>query len=170
MVILLMGVAGSGKTAVGQRLAAATSWPFVDGDDLHTPASIEKMSAGIPLDDADRQPWLRAIRRRIEHHDRTGEPLIIACSALKASYRDFLLARTTGTRLVHLTGDRDLLARRLEARRGHFFDASLLDSQLATLEAPDDALEVSIAGDLDTVTRSVLEALGLVPGEPSEEE
>ena len=165
-----MGVSGSGKTAVGRQLSARTTWPFLDGDELHTPSSIEKMSAGIPLDDADRQPWLQAIRQRIESHERNGEPLIIACSALKAKYREFLLAGTRDTRLVHLVGDRELIARRLRARRGHFFDADLLGSQLETLEVPADALEVSVAGDLETVTRAVLAALGLQPDKISEEE
>jgi gluconokinase len=170
MVVLLMGVAGSGKSAVGRRLAERTSWTFVDGDDLHTPASIEKMSAGLPLDDADREPWLRAVRRRIDTHERRGESLIVACSALKTRYRDVLLTGTRDTRLVYLTGDRELIARRLQARRGHFFDAALLESQFETLEEPDDALEVSIAGDLETVTQAVLEALGLAPAESSEEQ
>ena len=170
MVVLLMGVSGSGKTAVGERLAMLTSWPFVDGDDLHPPANIEKMSAGVPLSDVDRQPWLAAIRQVIEEHERVGTSAIIACSALKAKYRRYLLTGTQGVRLVYLQGDQKLLEQRLRDRRGHFFDASLLASQLATLEEPVEAVRISVEANLESVTAAVVTALGLETDRGSEEE
>lgn len=127
-----MGVSGSGKTTVGAALADALGLRFVDGDALHPAANVAKMAAGIPLDDADRAPWLDAIGAVIA----TG-PVVVACSALKRAYRDRLRAAAPELQLVFLDGSRELLASRTAARPGHFMPASLLDSQLATLERPD---------------------------------
>jgi len=161
MVVLLMGVSGAGKTAVGEKLAVRTAWPFVDGDDLHPPANIEKMSAGEPLDDQDRRPWLVAIRDVIRTHEEAGTSVIIACSALKARYRRFLLRGVNDVRLVYLEGRPGLIEERMQKRQGHYFDASLLASQFAALEEPVEAVAVSVAGDLEAVTSSVAVALGL---------
>lgn len=161
MVVLLMGVSGAGKTAVGERLAARTTWPFVDGDDLHPPANIEKMSAGEPLDDEDRQPWLVAIRDVIRTHQEAGTSVIIACSALKARYRRFLLRGARDVRLVYLEGSPGLIEQRMQERQGHFFSARLLASQFVDLEDPVEAVAVSVAGDLESVTSAVTVALGL---------
>lgn len=144
-VILIMGVAGSGKTTVGRALAAVLGWDFTDADDLHPPANIAKLSAGTPLTDANRAPWLAAVRARIDTALASDRPLVLACSALKASYRALLVPDPDRVRLVHLHGTREQLAARLRARTGHFAPASLLDSQLATLEAPEAALVLDIA-------------------------
>jgi gluconokinase len=127
-VVVLMGVAGSGKSTVGATLAAALGWPFEEGDLLHSPDNIAKMAAGHPLTDADRAPWLAAVRNWIGAH----EDGVITCSALKRSYRDAL--RDDHVLFVHLTASRDELAARLTNRTDHFMPAALLDSQLADLE------------------------------------
>jgi gluconokinase len=134
---VIMGVAGSGKTTIGAALARALAAPFLEGDDLHPPANVQRMAQGIPLTDDDRRPWLLAIAQQLRDAHRAGLGLVVTCSALKRSYRD-LLRSASGAALqfVHLTGDRDVIAERLAERRGHFMPTSLLDSQLATLEAP----------------------------------
>ena len=133
---VVMGVAGSGKTLIGTRLARALGIPFVEGDDYHPPDNVAKMAAGIPLTDADRLGWLTAIAVRIAEAKRDGESLVVSCSALKRSYRDLLRKADPDLRFIHLTGDRPLLAERLAQRRGHFMPATMLDSQLDTLEPP----------------------------------
>lgn len=141
-VILIMGVSGSGKSTTGSALAADLGWAFADADDLHPAANLAKMSAGAPLTDADRAPWLDTIRERISNALAADAPSIVACSALKQSYRDHLFVNRQRIRLVYLRGSRELLAARLASRAGHFMPAALLDSQLATLEEPADALVV----------------------------
>lgn len=131
-----MGVAGVGKTHVGSLLVGTLDVPFLEGDQLHPPANVRKMAQGIPLTDADRLPWLDAIAARIAAARRAGTGIVVACSALKRAYRDLLRAADSELQFVHLTGDRELIARRLATRVGHFMPASLLDSQLATLEIP----------------------------------
>ena len=134
---VFMGVAGSGKTTIGAQFARARDLPFVEGDDLHSPENRRRMAMGVPLTDDDRRPWLRAIATRLHDAHRGGHGLVVACSALKRSYRDLL--RTEGApdvRFVFLRGKRPLLDERLAARRGHFMPASLLESQLAALEEP----------------------------------
>jgi gluconokinase len=163
MIVLLMGVAGVGKTAVGQGLAARLGCAFVDGDDLHPEANRRKMAAGQPLDDDDRWPWLRAIRAAIDAREAAGEDTIFACSALKESYRRLLVEGTRDVRLVHLRGGAGLIAERLRARRGHFFDPRLLPSQLATLEVPEGALAVEVDAPLEEVVQRVIDGLGAAP-------
>ena len=131
-----MGVAGSGKTVIGSRLAAALGVPFLDGDDLHSTQNKQKMAEGNPLTDDDRRGWLAAIAARIADARRAHAGLVVACSALKRAYRDVLRTGDGELRFVHLAGDRSVIEQRLEQRRGHFMPASLLDSQLATLEPP----------------------------------
>lgn len=130
--VLVMGVSGSGKTTVGERLAARLRLPFVDADGLHPQANVDKMAAGIPLTDDDRWPWLDAVGEIMAR-----EATVMACSALRAVYRDRLRAAAPGLAVVSLDGSRELLSARLGARRGHFMPLTLLDSQLATLERPD---------------------------------
>lgn len=143
-VILLMGVSGSGKTTVGQELARALGWRFVEADDFHPPANVTKMRSGSPLNDDDRGPWLAALRREIDRGLATYDSLVVACSALKERYRTVLNADPARVMIVHLDGDRALLQARLDARSGHFMNPALLDSQLADLEAPADALRCGI--------------------------
>lgn len=145
LVILVMGVSGSGKTTVGRALADSLGWSFADADDFHPPANLKKMAAGHPLDDADRAPWLAALRAHIDDFLRRGENTVVTCSALKAAYRAQLVADPARVRLVYLHGSRELLRSRLVQRRGHFMPAGLLDSQLATLEPPADALSLDVA-------------------------
>lgn len=138
---VVMGVSGCGKTTVGELLAAELDAEFLDGDALHPASNIEKMAAGIPLDDEDREPWLREIGTRLGAAVAAGRTLVIGCSALKRSYRDLIRAAAADTRFVHLHGSRAILDERMTVRDGHFMPTSLLDSQLATLEdlEPDEA-------------------------------
>ena len=131
-----MGVAGAGKTLIGSRLARALGMEFVEGDDYHPAANVERMAAGVPLSDDDRGPWLAALGARIADARRAGNGLVVACSALKRGYRDLLREADPTLRFVHLTGSRGLIAERLEQRTGHYMPRSLLDSQFATLELP----------------------------------
>jgi gluconokinase len=161
MVVILFGVTGAGKTVVGQLLAAELGWPFYDADDFHSAASVEKMRTGIPLDDGDRQPWLARLRARIEQSLADGEDAVLACSALKRAYRDYLTVDHR-VRLVHLSGDRDLIAGRLRARRGHYMNPDLLNSQFDTLEPPDDgALVVDVHATPPEIVRTIRESLRL---------
>ncbi len=161
MVIIVMGVTGSGKTTVGQRLAETLGWRFHDADDFHPPANKTKMHAGIPLTDDDRWPWLRAIRAVIEEALAENTGAVVTCSALKRAYRDVLSGGLPQVRYVHLTGDSSVIAARLAARRGHFMNPALLDSQIATLETPADAIEVDFALTPDEQVAAIRQALSL---------
>jgi gluconokinase len=160
MVIVLMGVSGTGKTEVGTRLARALNGEFAEGDDYHPPANVEKMRSGMPLDDADRQPWLETLSREIGAWLDTGQTVVLACSALKQRYRDILKAGRAGVRFVHLKGSEALIRSRLAKRRGHYMPASLLDSQLAALEDPTHAITVSVEGTPDAIVAEIVAALG----------
>lgn len=144
MVIILMGVTGVGKTTLGKRLAEALGWRFLEGDEVHPPANVAKMAAGVPLTDEDRAPWLRRLRELIAEALERGEDMVVACSALRQSYRRLLTVDPSRVRWVFLNAPPALINRRLLERQGHFMPASLLDSQFATLEAPEDALEVEV--------------------------
>jgi gluconokinase len=135
-VLVVMGVAGAGKTTVGRQLADRLGLAFIEGDDLHPSANVAKMSAGQPLADEDRWPWLERIAARLREARQDGSGAVVACSALKRSYRDRLRRAAPGLLFVHLAGSRQMLAERLAARVGHFMPAALLDTQLSTLEAP----------------------------------
>jgi gluconokinase len=161
MIVVLMGVAGAGKTAVGRRLAARLGWAFHDGDDLHPEANVRKMAAGRPLTAEDRRPWLAAVRALLVTLASAGTDAVVACSALTAESRRTLLSGVREARLVYLRGAPALLAERLRRRRGHFFPPELLASQLATLEEPASALVVDVDADLEVVVSRVLTALGL---------
>ena len=161
MVIIVMGVAGSGKTTVGEKLAAALGWSFRDADDFHPPENVAKMSAGLPLNDHDRAPWLAAIRAHIDACLARGEGSVVTCSALKEAYRRVLVADPARVKLVHLTGDFALLAARIGSRQGHFMKPAMLHSQLAALEPPPDALAVDIAPPPDEIVARIRRALAL---------
>ena len=135
-VIVLMGVAGSGKSTTGAALSKALGWPFRDADSFHPATNIEKMSRGEPLDDADRAPWLAAIAQWIDERCDAGATGIVSCSALKRAYRERIIGTRERVRLVYLKGDMQLIGRRLAGRKHHFMPASLLASQFATLEEP----------------------------------
>ncbi len=154
--ILLMGVSGAGKTTIGRLLAERLGGRFLDGDDLHPEANRRKMAAGVPLDDADRLPWLDRVRDAMET-DRGPGPLVVACSALKASYRAHLGRGLY--RLVYLHGAPGLIRRRLGDRTGHFMPARLLDSQFAALEEPADALVVEIDGPPEAIVERIVAGL-----------
>jgi gluconokinase len=161
-VLVVMGVAGSGKTTIGRLLADRLGWAYTEGDDLHPAANVAKMAAGEPLTDTDRAPWLARVRAWVDDRIADGEPGVITCSALKRSYRDVL--RDPHVVFVHLTGQRDLLATRLAARRGHFMPLSLLDSQLADLEPPgqdEQALSVDIGAAPEQQVAEIVHGLGL---------
>lgn len=149
---MIMGVSGSGKSTVGELLASQTGWPFHDGDDYHPPANVRKMSDGIPLNDEDREGWLRSLADLIEQSD---SPLVIACSALKESYRELLKE----AQFVFLDGPPGLVEERLRNRGGHFMPAALLESQFATLERPDDVLTLDIARSPEHLVSEISEWL-----------
>lgn len=159
-----MGVAGSGKTTIGRSLADALRCAFVDGDSLHPAANIEAMRRGTALTDADRMPWLAAIRERMVEAHRRGERLVVACSALRQSYRTYLGEGLT-IDWVYLRGAPGLIASRLESRRGHFLEPGLLPSQLDTLEEPGNAIVADIALPPAEIVRQVLASLGPGTGE-----
>ena len=161
MIVVLMGVSGAGKTTIGERLAARMGWPFYDGDDFHPPANVEKMARGLPLTDEDRWPWLEALRDHIAALARKGESAVIACSALKASYRDRLLAGSEHARLVYLKGSYALIDARLRSRSGHFFDARLLATQFEALEEPEDVIVVDVEQTPERVVAEIRRRLGL---------
>ena len=131
-----MGVAGSGKSTVGQRVADLLQVPFHEGDQFHPPANVAKMTGGTPLEDADRWPWLNAITAEIDRTRDRGEAMVIACSALKRAYRDILIGPRTDVRLVYLRGTRAMIEQRIGGRRGHFMPPALVPSQFAALEEP----------------------------------
>jgi len=143
MIVVLMGVSGSGKTVVGQALAADLGWPFFDGDDFHPPANVAKMAAGTPLTDADRWPWLDRLAAEMAEVNARGANAVLACSALKQAYRD-RLDRAGNVRVVHLKGDEATIAARLAGRSHRYMPATLLASQFATLEEPAGAVVVDI--------------------------
>lgn len=159
-----MGVAGSGKSTLAAALAHRLGWPFQEGDDLHPPANIAKMAAGRPLDDADRSPWLTAVRAWMDARAAAGDDGVVTCSALRRAYRRRLLDGRPEARLLFIDGDPGLIATRLSGRSGHFMPASLLDSQFATLEPPgaDERPIVVQAGD--ATDRQVDQVIGFIAG------
>jgi gluconokinase len=161
MVIIVMGVTGAGKTTVGERLAETLGWRFHDADDFHPAANKAKMHAGVPLTDEDRWPWLRALRAVIEKALADNAGAVVTCSALKLAYRDVLAGGLPHVRYVHLTGDPSVLAARLAGRQGHFMNPALLESQIATLEMPADAIRVDVALTPDEQVAFIRQALAL---------
>ena len=161
MVIVVMGVAGSGKTTVVVALAARLGWSFRDADDFHPPENVAKMSAGIPLTDEDRAPWLGAIRAHIDGCLARGEGAVVTCSALRAAYRLIIVVDPARVKLVHLTGDPDLLLARIAGRQFHFMKPAMLRSQLALLEPPSDALVVDITPEPAVIVAEICVAFGL---------
>jgi gluconokinase len=157
-----MGVSGSGKSTIAERLAARLRWPYEDGDKFHPAANVAKMSAGHPLTDEDRRPWLQAIADEIDRICAAGKRVVIACSALKRAYRDILVHGRGEVRIVFLDGTEDLIAQRLAARKGHFMPPDLLASQFRTLEPPvasEQPIIVSIDAPVDTIVDDIIRQL-----------
>ena len=166
LAVVVMGVCGCGKSTVGERLARELGALYIEGDAFHPPANVARMAAGIALTDADRQGWLEALAAQLADARRAGRSVVLACSALKRRYRDVLRLGAPDLRVVHLAGDRAMLAARLAARQGHYMPASLLDSQLATLETPDPderAVTLDAGAPTDTLVQSALTQLQATP-------
>lgn len=161
--IVIMGVAGSGKTTIGQDLARKLGWIFADADDFHPAANVAKMASGIPLDDTDRAPWLAAIRAHLLACRERDESTVVTCSALKQRYRDALLRGIEGATLIYLKGSPELLQARIAARTDHFMKPAMLQSQLAALEEPANAVVINIAAAPDVLVGQIQNALGLSP-------
>jgi gluconokinase len=161
MVILIMGTTGAGKTTVGKLLAARLGWTFLDADDFHPAANIEMMKRGIPLADADRMPWLENIHASLIQLSAAGSNVVLACSALKQSYRDKLTAGTD-MRVVYLRGTYDQMRRHIEARHGHFAGEAILAGQFADLEEPKNALVLDVSRPPDDLASNVIASLDLV--------
>src|SRR5450432_723470 len=169
MIILVMGITGSGKTTVGQLLAERLHWEFADADDFHSAANKEKMHNGVPLTDADRQPWLLAIRDQIWRWIAAKKDAVITCSALKQEYRDLLLSPGEGhaavdareIKIVYLRGSYEVIAERVRARTGHFAGEELLSSQFAALEEPRDAITIDVNQTPEQIVDEALRRLHL---------
>lgn len=162
MKYVIMGVSGCGKSSVGEALSRTIGAPYIDGDDLHPAANIAKMSAGIPLDDEDRQPWLQKVGETLANHP---GPVLIGCSALKRRYRDLIrTAAGEAVTFIHLSGSKDLIAGRMSRRSGHFMPGSLLDSQFAALEPPDPG-EKTVTVSIDQPLQAIVaEIAGAIQG------
>ncbi|RSO57299.1 gluconokinase [Acinetobacter lactucae] len=163
MIVIAMGVCGTGKTLIGELLSEQLACEFLDGDTLHSAANKSKMSQGIPLSDEDRMPWLQAIRKVIEEKQQAGETAVFTCSSLKRVYRDILRGSDQNVQFVYLKGSYELLQQRLAERAGHFFDPSLLQTQLDTLEEPDahEAITIDIALTPEQIVVQVMQKLGI---------
>ena len=162
MVVVLMGVSGSGKTTIGRVLAAELGWAFLEGDDFHPAANVEKMRGGEPLTDEDRRPWLAALQDRLEEACEREEDVVVACSALKDDYRDFLEKHDPAcVHFVHLNGSPELIRRRLEKRAGHYMNPALLPSQFEALEPPEEEIVVDVSPAPEVVAGEIRRQLGL---------
>ena len=162
--IVIMGVSGCGKTEIGRRLAERLGWAFKDADEFHPAENIAKMRAGVPLVDADREPWLAALAAVLDRAVTAGPRLVLACSALKRGHRTRLGLPWTPIRLVHLDGAPEMIRKRIEQRAGHFMPATLLDSQLAALERPgpdENAIVVDVSPEPDAIVQAIEAAMGL---------
>lgn len=160
-VIILMGVTGVGKIEIGEELAEELGWVFYNGADFHSQANIDKMKEGIPLTDEDRQPWLETLNKLIHKHIQQGQPAVLACSALKQSYRDTLLAGNEGAVFVYLKGNPTLIGARLRQRLGQFMKSSLIEHQYETLEEPEGVLTIEADEPPRAIIRQILKEFGL---------
>jgi carbohydrate kinase (thermoresistant glucokinase family) len=159
MIVVVMGVSGSGKTTIGTALAEQLGWSFLDGDDWHPPANVAKMSAGTPLTDEDRWPWLDRLNAELRARETRGESAVLACSALKQAYRDRLSRGLADWKLVFLHTSFEVLSRRMAERKHRYMPASLLQSQFATLEPPADAIRIDVAEPFERCVERIRAAL-----------
>jgi gluconokinase len=164
MIVVLMGVSGSGKTTVGEILALRLRWRYLDADAFHPPENVEKMRSGVPLTDADRWPWLDRMNRILREHEAGGDDVVLGCSALRQIYRERLAQGLRDLRWVHLKGSFELIQSRLAVRKHRYMPATLLRSQFDTLEAPTDALDVDIADPPEQLAQRIAEALAVPRG------
>ena len=164
MIVVVMGVSGSGKTVVGQALAKDLGWPFFDADNFHPKENVAKMAAGTPLTDADRWPWLDRLAVEMKAIEERGADAVLACSALRQAYRD-RISRAGDVRYVHLSGDHDTIAERLAGRKHHYMPPTLLASQLATLEPPTDAIVIDVRDAVPVQVAKIRAALKLTRGD-----
>jgi gluconokinase len=160
MIVIVMGVVGAGKTTIGKLLAEQLGWEFADADDFHPPSNIEKIRQGIPLTDDDRRPWLARLRAEIANWIAQGRSVVLACSALKRTYRQELEVGRE-VRFVYLKGNPELIAKRLRSRHGHFADEHILASQFDDLEEPENALTVDISAAPSQIVAEIRQKLGL---------
>ena len=163
MIVVVMGVSGSGKSVVGQALATDLGWPFYDADDFHPPENVAKMAAGTPLTDSDRWPWLDRLASEMGDIDKRGRNAVLACSALRQVYRD-RISRAGNVRFVHLSGAQETIAARIAARKHAYMPASLLASQFAALEPPRDAITISVDDAIPVQVAKVRAALTSTDG------
>lgn len=161
MIILIMGVSGSGKTTIGKLLAETLHWEFYDADSFHSLKNVEKMQGGIPLTEADRTPWLQSLHTAIEQWLQENRNVVLACSALKGSYRQQLQLDKNRIKIIYLTGNYELIQKRLQTRHNHYMTEKLLDSQFHTLEEPIDAISVNVAQSPQSIVQTICSALGL---------
>jgi gluconokinase len=162
MIVVLMGVSGSGKTTIGRLLAGQLGWTYIEADDYHPASNVDKMHRGIPLNDADRAPWLDALRRQVDEACAKGDNVVLACSALKHAYQHYLERDVPGcVHYVHLRGSEDLIRQRLATRKGHFMNPALLHSQFEILEPPDHAIQVDVSPAPEAIVAEIRAKLGI---------
>jgi gluconokinase len=161
MIIIVMGVSGSGKTTIGKLLADLLQWEFSDADAFHSPENVEKMRCGIPLSEADRMPWLQDLQTAIKHWLQENKNVVLACSALKDSYRQFLVLDSERIKLVYLKGSYELIQKRLQERSNHYMSEKLLNSQFNTLEEPLNILSMDVAQPPQIIVQNIRTALGI---------
>lgn len=159
MIVLVMGVAGAGKTTIGAALARRLGWRFIDADDYHPPQNVAKMKAGIPLDDSDRQPWLQDLNQQLRAMDSHSQDGVLACSALKESYRKRLLQGISRHEIVYLHGSFALIGERMKGRAHRYMPAALLESQFAALEPPADAISIDVAAEPSSCVAAIMARL-----------
>ncbi|MFN6540274.1 MAG: gluconokinase [Nostoc sp. EkiNYC01] len=161
MIIIMMGVSGAGKTTIGKLLADSLNWEFSDADAFHSPENVEKMRRGIPLTEADRTPWLQDLQTAIKNWLQENKNMVLACSALKESYRQFLVVDRERIKLVYLKGAYELIQQRLQERHNHYMTEKLLDSQFNTLEEPSDTLYIDVIETPQVIVQDIRTALGI---------
>lgn len=161
MIVIVMGVSGSGKTTIGKQLAASLQWEFSDADTFHSPENVEKMRRGIPLTENDRLPWLKSLQTAIAQWLQANKNVVLACSALKQSYRQYLMLDSDRVQLVYLKGSYQLIYNRLQMRQNHYMSAELLNSQFDLLEEPTDAISVDISAPTQVILQTIESALKL---------